>query len=135
MIKYITYGLIFALAYVVGLVIVPIIYPFRHRIRKRNIVPLWWFLNDTKPIDNNDIDWGDYGRFKHNLKGFYQQNALRNGHWNLKLLLAPNKGIKTDVKGKLTLLSTRWNNKTGRTYATYKIDGTKYFRYSIDSIQ
>ena len=129
-IRYIAYGLIFALAYVVGLFIVPLIYPFKYYIRKYNIVPLWWFLNDTKPFDLNDIDWGDYGRFSHNIFGFYQQNAIRNSHWNLKLLLAPKKGIKTHVQGELTLLSARWNNKIGSTYATYQIDGVKYFRYS-----
>lgn len=130
MINYILIGLIFLSSYIVGLVLTPFNYFLRHWVRRRNIIPLWMFLNDTKPYDKNDIDYGDFGRFKHNFIGFYRQNAIRNSHWNLKLLLSPKKGIKYDAIGNLDLLSIRWNYKVGRTFATYKIRGKKYFRAS-----
>jgi len=124
--RYILLGFVFALAWLLGLFITPLNYFIKDYVRKWNIVPLWWFLNDT--VGGKDA--GDYGRFKHNFKGFYQQNAIRNSHWNLKLLVSPKVGKKVNKKGKLT-----WRNYKikGWQFATYEIKGTKYFRWSYSA--
>lgn len=116
---------------VLGWFITPLNYFIKGFVRKHNIVPLWWFLNDTEPISKTDIDFGDYGRFKHNFVGFYKQNAWRNSHWNLRLILGKKlKGEPTDIKGEMRLKSPRWNNSFGTTKATYKVNGKKFFRVS-----
>lgn len=124
--KYMLLGLVFIMMYVLGLFVVPLIYSFRDKIRKYKITFLWYFLNDT----TEGGDAGDYGRFKHNLKGFYQQCALRNPHWNLKLTLAPKVGEKENVKG--TLEWRRYDLK-GFQFATYEINEVKYFRFSFSA--
>ena len=60
-------------------------YYFRVWVRKNEVVPFWWFINNTLPEVKGDIDWGDFGRFKHNFIGFYQQSALRNPFHNIKI--------------------------------------------------
>jgi len=130
-IRYILIGLIFGLAYIVGLIITPINYFIKDWLRNTFPGVVWWFLNDTKPFNNKDIDFGDYGRFKRNFIGYYRQNAIRNSHYNLKLLLKPKQGDKRYVIGELKLLDLDWNFKVGKTKATYKIDGVKYFRLSL----
>ena len=122
-INYIGLGIVFAVMYVVGLFIVPIIYKFRDYIRQNNITFLWYFLNDT----TKGRDAGDFGRFKHNFIGFYKQCALRNPHWNLKLLLTPKVGKKKNIKGDLEW--KRYDLK-GTQICTYDIDNTTYFRFS-----
>jgi len=125
-------GVLYLCLFIVGLFIVPCIYPARHYVRNNEIWLLWWFLNNSLPEVKGDIDFGDFGRFKHNFKGFYQQNALRNPFHNLKIkYLKPKQGIKTDVKGELNLLSVDWNYEVESTKGTYKIDNTKYFRKSM----
>ncbi len=90
--KWFIMGIVYLLLTIIGLVFVPFIYPIRKWIRRKEIVPFWWFVNNTLPEVKGDIDWGDFGRFKHNFKGFYQQNALRNPFHNLKIEhLSPNK--------------------------------------------
>ena len=126
-IKYIAIQLLFLISYLLGLIIVPFLYPFRKNGIKI-IKPFWYFLNDTPITDN---DGGDYGRFKHNLIGFYKQNAIRNSHWNLKLLLAPKIGIKENVVGNLFAYNVMKPYKFGCNFATYSVGGTKYFRFSF----
>ena len=125
-------GVFYALLFIVGLVFVLFIYPIRKWVRVYEVKPLWWFLNNSLPEVKGDIDYGDFGRFKHNFIGFFRQNALRNPYHNLKIkYLNPKQGIKRNVKGKLQLLSVDWNYEVGSTEATYKIKGTKYFRKSM----
>ena len=43
-VNYIGLGILFVLMYILGLIIVPIIYKFRDYIRENNITFLWYFL-------------------------------------------------------------------------------------------
>lgn len=130
--RYILHVLLMVILTLLGFIITPINYFIKGFVRKYNIVPLWWFLNDTVPISPLDIDAGDYGRFDNNFIGFFRQNGWRNSHWNLRLVLGRKlKGVKTDIDGEMTLLSTTWNYKAGTTKATYRIDGKNYFRVSM----
>ena len=124
--------ILFALFYVLGLVLTPFNYFLRHYIRRKKITVLWWFLNDTTKFHKNDIDYGDFGRFSHNWWGFIRQNAFRNSHWNFKtIVFIPKKAEKENLKGNLEVLDKDWNFKIGWNYATYKIKGTKYFRLTF----
>jgi len=130
--RYLRYLIITSIFTVLGLFIVPFLYPFRVSIQKNKTPFFWWFLNDTEQNPKwMDIDYGIYGRFKHNLIGFYRQCAIRNPHWNLKLLLGPEKGTPTDIKGEMQMLSVDWDFRLTKTFATYKINGKKYFRMSM----
>jgi hypothetical protein len=129
--KYITYGLVFLITMIIGWFLVPFIYPIKEFVRRNEIRPFWWFLNNTLPEVEGDIDFGDFGRFKHNFIGFYRQNALRNPTHNLKLWLSPPKGDKENVIGELKMLSTQWDYKVGKRSATYTIKGVKCFRKSM----
>ena len=125
-------GILYLLLVIVCLFIVPCIYPVRKWVRMYEIKPLWWFLNNSLPEVDKDIDFGDFGRFKHNFIGFFKQNALRNPYHNLKITyLKPKQGIKRNIKGELNLLSVDWNYEVTNTKGTYEIKGTKYFRYSM----
>lgn len=125
--KYISVILLFAFMYLIGLVLVPFLYPFRKFIHKYKIIPFWYFLNDTE----GNKDAGDYGRYSHNFIGFYRQCALRNSTWNLKLALKPKQGIKKNVKGNLQFYNLLKPLKFGCQFATYEIKGSKYFRFSF----
>ena len=99
---------------------------------------LWWFLNDTIKEGPEDIDWGDYGRFKHNLWGAMQQNLFRNSHWNFRLtVFTPNSGAIKDLhpkNGRLTFYRLPINSEEpvfGKQNVTFEIDGQKLFRYSF----
>jgi hypothetical protein len=127
--KYLLIGVVRLIAYVIGLFLTPFNFWLRKPLRKYFPNVTWWFLNDTKPIDIHDIDSGDYGRFAHNIFGYWQQNAWRNSHWNLNLLIRPKNTNITDVKGNLTLLTINRYEK-GFRYATYKAEEIKYFRLS-----
>jgi hypothetical protein len=139
-IKWLLIGIVRLLAYITGLFFCLFIYKFRPFIRRYKSFwtrLLWFYLNDTE----NGTDAGDFGRYKHNFIGFYRQCALRNSHWNLNLLLAPKKGkienIKYSKKSDKTMLLYRMpfeNEKKfilGYQNATYTIDDTKYFRFSL----
>lgn len=128
--KFIGVSIVFLIMYILGLLIVPFLYNFRDIIHKNKTKPFWYFLNDTKI----GRDAGDFGRFKHNLIGFYKQNALRNSHWNLKLILTPKKGKKENVKGKLYFYTTNKPELLGFNFATYEIKGSKYFRMSFNIV-
>jgi hypothetical protein len=123
----ILYGIVFFITFFIGLFIVPILYFFRDTSTR---TLFWYFYNDTKQKNKYDVDAGDFGRFKHNIIGFYRQNALRNPQWNLKLTLAPKKGKKENVKGNL---EWRRYNLKGWQFATYEIKGSKYFRMSYSA--
>ena len=130
-IKWIGIGLMTIPLFIIGLFITPINYLLRHPLRKYFPNVNWWFLNDTLPYDKNDIDWGDFGRFSHNFKGYYQQNALRNSHWNLKRTLLPHTTNITEVKGDMEELGIDWGKyKSGFRFATFTAEGVKYFRTS-----
>jgi len=125
--RYILLGFVFALAWFLSAILItPLNYFIKDWVRDNNIYPLWIFLNDTTKGE----DAGDYGRFKHNFMGFYQQNAIRNSHWNLKLLVSPKVGKKENLKGKLT-----WRNYNikGWQFAIYEIKESKYFRWSYSA--
>jgi hypothetical protein len=129
--RYIFIGLIRTLAKITGYFIVPFIFFIKDWLREKYPNVIWWFLNDNPPYDDNDIDAGDYGRFKHNFIGFYQQNAIRNSHWNLVLLLKPKNTNITEIKGNLEFHSVVWNRYlAGFRYSTYRAEGVKYFRLS-----
>ena len=121
--RYLKLGILFLFMTVLGWFIVPFLYPFRKFIRKHRENLFWYFLNDT----TEGKDAGDYGRFKHNFIGYYKQCAIRNPHWNFKLKVAPKVGEKENVKGDL---EWRRYNLKGKQYATYTIQGIKYFRFS-----
>lgn len=140
MINWIKNGLISLIAYIIALFVTPSNYFIRYWVRRKKITFLWWFLNDTKPINDKDIDWGDFGRFKHNFWGFYMQNAIRNSHWNLRLKLAPKLGKITDIKYSkksdktLTLYRMPNNGETpklGYQNVSFKMNNKKYFRFSL----
>tara|TARA_Y100000758_G_C15981898_1_gene397217 strand:- start:292 stop:813 length:522 start_codon:yes stop_codon:yes gene_type:complete len=139
-VKWLGYGVFTGIFYIISLFITPLNYFIKEWVRDNNITPLWWFLNDTKPINDKDVDWGDFGRFKHNFWGFYMQNAIRNSHWNLRLLLAPKQGKITDVKyskkSDKTLTLYRMPNeneepKFGFQNVSFKMNGKKHFRFSL----
>lgn len=130
MLKYLTYGLIFGITYLIGLVITPINYIIKDWLREKYPDTIWWFLNDRLPLGDKDIDAGDYGRFKHTPLGFYKQNALRNPHWNLKLLLSPKYEKPVYTKGTPETISTTWNPKFKILYSEFSMKGEKYFRVS-----
>jgi len=125
-IRYLLLGIAFGLMTVLGWFLAPFLYPFRKLIRDNKENFFWYFLNDTKI----GLDAGDFGRFNHNIIGFYLQCAIRNPHWNLKLKLAPKVGLKENVKGDL---EWRRYNLKGYQYATYTITGIKYFRFSYSA--
>lgn len=129
--RFILYGLLTIILFAIGLFVTPFNFWLRHPLRKCFPNTIWWFLNDTiQDPEWLDIDWGDYGRFKNNFIGFYQQNALRNSHWNLRMLLRPKHGDYSDIKGNLTAKHLKWNNSFGVTYGTFEMSGFKYFRLS-----
>jgi hypothetical protein len=79
-----------------------------------------------------DMDWGDFGRFSHDFKGFFMQNAIRNSHWNAVLLMSPYNTNITDVKGKMNFLSIQWGQyEPGFSWGTYRSEEVKYFRISL----
>jgi hypothetical protein len=135
--RWLLIGIVRLFAYISGLFICLFIYKFRPFIRRNKLTFFWYFLNDT----TEGIDAGDFGRYKHNFIGFYRQCALRNSHWNLNLLLAPKKGkienIKYSKKSDKTMVLYRMpfeNEKNfilGYQNATYTIDNTRYFRFSL----
>ena len=146
-IRYVFYGILFALAFVVGLFVFPIAYTFRKWVRKRKFMPLWIWLNSDEPTEIEN-DYGDDGFRKRKgiviegkswfqlLMISYRWAALRNPHYNLKLMLVPKKGTKTDIVVKVhqtsadpLIICDRF--LLGKQYVTYRIDGTKYFRYSF----
>ncbi len=130
--RWLLMGLLSLVLFAIGLVLVPLIYPIRKWVRYYEVKPFWWLLNNSLPEVKGDIDYGDYGRFKHTFIGFYKQNALRNPYHNLKVkYLKPKQGIKRNVKGELMLLSVDSNYEVGNTKGTYTIKGTKYFRRSM----
>jgi hypothetical protein len=109
-----------------GLFIVPFLYKPRVGIRENRKLPWWYYMNDDYKPD--DKDSGDFGRFKHNFIGFYQQNALRNPIWNYKVeKLIPNQGTKYNVLGDI-----RWCNKEifDKRTGTYWVGDEQYFRWS-----
>lgn len=133
--RYLGFGVIRGLAWIVALFVVPIIYGYKDMLREKYPNVTWWFLNDTVSIGDGDIDWGDYGRFeKKHGKGFiafYLQNAIRNSHWGLVLLLSPHNTNLTERKGDMTFLSIMFGRyEPGVNFGTYKAEGIKYFRLS-----
>jgi len=126
MVRYLTLGILFLLMTVLGWFLVPFLYPFRKFIRKHKENFFWYFLNDT--IKGRDS--GDFGRFSHNFVGYYRQCAIRNPHWNLKLKVSPKVGVKTDITGDL---EWRRYDLKGFINNSYKINGTKYFRFSYSA--
>jgi hypothetical protein len=128
--RYLGFLLVTLFCSIIGFLITPLNYYIKRYVRKYNITPLWWFLNDSVPLSNTDIDSGDFGRFEHNFKGFFQQNAMRNSHWNLRLLLKPKYGKHYDIKGDLRELSTERNPQLDFRFGTFKYNNKKYFRLS-----
>ena len=135
MIRYIKIILLFALFWVLSWFFWVQAYLIRDFVRantnKLYFKFLWLFLNDTTKQSENDIDYGDYGRFKHNIIGAFRQN-LRNNAWNFKInYTVPEQGEKTHYKGNTLLFyNTRLPIILGKQYATYKINGVSYFRLS-----
>lgn len=133
-IRFILFQLLFLVMVIIGWFMPLITYPFRKVIRKHRTFFLWWFMNDDYKI--GDIDSGDFGRFKHNFIGYYQQNAIRNPIWNFKHLFAPIQGNKIIIGKTInkpnTLSVWTWRNKEikGTQYVYYKMCDTNYFRYS-----
>ena len=141
-INYILLGLLFGILYIIGIPLFFINYPFRDFIRKHKILPFYYFLHDQYGNVNNwqddygDINWRTNKGFPNEMNTYSSWSkmwlsflwvAIRNSHWNLKLMLAPKKGKKENVKGELEF--RRYNLK-GKQFATYEIDGSKYFRWS-----
>ena len=145
--RFALYGIIFATAFVVGLFIFPIAYAFRKWVRRTKFMPLWIWLNSDEKTEREN-DYGDDAfrerkgiviEGKNWLQLFfisYRWAALRNPHYNLKLMLAPKKGQKYDIDVIIhqttkpaLVICDRFT--LGKAHVTYRIDGTKYFRYSF----
>ena len=138
MIRYIAIQILFAFAYVLGLFIYPLAYVLRDS--RFLIKPLWYFLNDEHLY--GDDEWRKRKGLKENFYASYRFNAIRNSHWNLKMSLVPKKGDKYDIKHykipTLTWYRLPYENEEdvllGTQYTTYKVKGTKYFRYSSNKL-
>ena len=138
--------ILYAFIYVISVFIyIPIVYPFRNKIRNLKhsytiAYLLWLFLNDTTKQSEKDIDFGDYGRFKHNIFGAFRQSVLRNNAWNLKLVLGD--GLNKQVSsmkticydGKQPPLWFRNYSVWGYQFVTYEIGNDKYFRMSFTKL-
>lgn len=120
-------GLITLIAFAIGLFITPINYFMKDWLR-RSQNTTWWFLNDFPPFNKDDIDAGDFGRFKENFVGFYRQNAFRNSHWNLRMLLRPKHETPYAKTGNLEEIGKTSNPKLGVHFGTLKMHEKKYFR-------
>ena len=145
-IKWLSVLLCYALMYVLSVFIyIPIVYPFRNEIRnlKRSYTIaylLWLFLNDTTKQNEKDIDFGDYGRYKHNIFGAFRQSVIRNNAWNFKLVLG--EGLNSQITsmktifydGKQPPLLFRNYSVWGYQFATYEIGNDKYFRASFTKL-
>jgi hypothetical protein len=125
----------------------PIAYIFRKWVRRKKFMPLWIWLNSDEPTEiENDYGDDDFRKRKgivlegkNWLQLFfisYRWAALRNSHYNLKLLLVPKVGAKTEITIKyhsttkdVMIVCDRYN--LGKQHVTYYIDGWKYFRYSF----
>lgn len=88
--RWLLIGIVHLVFYLLGLIIPTLIYWIRPQVRKWKekgiwlFVFFWYFLNDTTKASEDDIDWGDYGRFKHNYFGYFRQCSIRNSHWNFR---------------------------------------------------
>ena len=124
---YLFKAIIFAIAYVVGFIVTPVNYFIRNWLRSKFPKVTWWFLNDTVGISNTDIDAGDFGRFDRNFIGYFKQNAIRNSHWNLKMLLR----IKGKFVGNMSpIISIRYNQTFGSLYRRFTFGKYNLFQYS-----
>lgn len=140
--RWLIYGIIFIMIYMLSLIIYPLAYWLRKPARRYKFYPLWWFLNDSEPDGISD-DYGakwwrkEKGITKYNLWVSYRWSALRNSHWNFKVnTLIPKLGIPRNVKVYKNTTSKKgmtFCNYTilGKQFAKYEIDGFKYFRYSF----
>jgi len=137
-------AILYLIMYIPSPIIVPLNYFIRDRVRSKGLKFLWYYLNDTKQDPEwKDIDWGDFGRFKHNFWGYIKQNLFRNFIWNLKLSMLfkkPVTNIKqaikdiedsmTDTKGNLKMIDILYNYYEGFTWGTYRLNNKLYFRTS-----
>lgn len=142
-------GILRLVMLVIGLIIVPFLYPIRDIIRDGQENGLWiphffwWFLSEKI---EGDKDSGDYGRYKHNFWGYYWQTAIRNPVSNFRnTILTPKKGEETLVKsskntyvydiktGKRAsdLMFCNIRNFWGFQNVRFKVEDTLYFRYSF----
>ena len=142
-------ALIFLIMYILGIVLFPIHYGFRKLIRKHKIVPFWWFL-DTSEADYISNTYGDTTWRETHVKNFasagwikriwigFRWVAIRNSHWNFKLLVAPKTGPYEDKDIKVNRTIPETNGLVfcnydiiGKQYAFFTVDGKRYFRYSF----
>ena len=83
---------------------------------------------------------GDYEKFK-TLNGIQKYilsikwAVFRNPNWNLQVAFKPKDGDRYAIREIINIGDYsifQWRNKTifGKQFVTYKIEGTKYFRYS-----
>ena len=134
-IRQIFIGLLYLIMTVLSVFIFPIAYIFRNKVRKNTF--LWLFLNDTTKQNENDIDWGIYGRFSRNFIGAFRQCVIRNNSWNFKAYVI-NKGVKGDAKD-IKVIKTSddrpmmLRNYTihGYQWCEYKVNDMKMFRASF----
>ncbi len=146
-----------AVAYLINLVVFPIfVYPLRKQIVKHPTLFKWlilyWFSDDSEDwLDDENKNfinnwYGVYEIYNNDFEKFYTLNWFekfllamkwnyRNPTWSFQVLFKPKDGDKYEIRelkheGDASIL--QWRNKTtfGKQFVTYKIEGTRYFRYS-----
>jgi len=149
--RYIFLGLlIHAPLYVAGVVFFPLYYLFRKPIYKYKIPIWWWFLNSDEGdyISNvyGDKKWRDRIGFDYQKSGWIKKTwiafrwlAIRNSHYNFRLAVTrPKQGEYKRIKVYFVDTEPQTSGMTfcnkeikGRQFATYYVEGRKYFRYSF----
>jgi len=157
-IKFILLQLLMGVAYLINFIVFPLFsYPLRKLIVKHPTLFKWlilyWFSDDSETWGETDEinyinNWyGVYEIYNNDHEKFntlnwvqkfilsFKWSVLRNPNWNLQILFKPKDGDKYAIRkiaheGDASIFM--WRNKTifGKQYVTYKIGGTKYFRYS-----
>ena len=114
---------------------------------------LYWFSDASETWGTREQNYinnwyGVYEIYDRDYEGFkklnwfrkfllsYQWAALRNPNWNFQMLFNPKTGEKYDVN---PIICTgngghwSWRNytKRGKQFITWRVDGTKYFRFSF----
>lgn len=148
--RWILIGLVHLTMYLLGCIVTPLLYWSRGSIRENkdkfyNYIA-WLFLNDSTANNDEDVDWGDYGRYSHNWLGFVRQSVIRNSHWNFRrTYFIPEVGdatllksyyselyiAKTDKEYVNPLMLCNIDNYWGKQYCKFSINDTLYFRCSF----
>ena len=147
--RHVLYALVFLGMTIISPLFFTMAYPIRDWVRAKKFPFLWWFLNSDEPT-NTANDYGDRGwRLKNNIivanlskVGLYivsfRWAVIRNGFYNFKLTkFIPKTGERYDyniIKNTpedVSPMMFRNEKIHGEAYVTFRVGGTKYFRYSL----